>query len=128
MIQRFVEIGEGLSDIYELIEIAKTNKQRIHRMIRLDSTIGNKQVCSVVVVLNPVSPSNFMPFYICREGIPHPEQKESGRYKLIEELVSELNIELCQLVVKHSSEFNEKELYYQYLIGVFRMNKFIPLP
>lgn len=128
MIQRFVEFGEGLSDLYELLQITRTNKERVHRIIRLDSVINGKAVCSIVVVLNPVEPGNYMPCYICREGIPHPSEKETARYKLIEELVEELQVELCQLVVKPSTEFNELNLYYQYLIGVFRMNKYIPLP
>lgn len=128
MIQRFVEFGEGLSDIYELLQIARTNKERIHRVIRLDSIKNGKMVCSIVVVLDPVEPGNYMPCYICREGIPHPDEKKTARYELIENLVEELQLELCQLVVKPSNEFKELQLYYQYLIGVFRMNKYIPVP
>lgn len=128
LIQRFVELGEGFSDLYELLQITRTNKERLHRIIRLDTVIDGKKVCSIVVVLNPVEPGNYMPCYICREGIPHPEERKTGRYTLIDQLVDELKTELCRLVVKPSTEFNELELYYQYLIGVLRMNKFIPNP
>jgi hypothetical protein len=121
MIQRFIEIGEGYSDLYELIEIAKTNNTRVEALLSLETMINNKKVTSAVVILKPVEPSNFQPFYICLEGIP----KGSKRWQLFETLSNELNKEIFKLEVKQSRTFNEKELYYQYIIGVLRMNKMI---
>ncbi|OLO40775.1 methylthioribose kinase [Alkalihalophilus pseudofirmus] len=126
MLQRFIELGEGYSDLYELIEIAKSNQNRLHYLIRLDSTIDGQKVTSLVVALKPVEPGNYMPLYICREGIPQPEWKENKRFTLFETISNELNQEIVQLEVKPSTSFNEKTLYYQYIIGVLRMNHFIP--
>lgn len=119
--QRFIELGEGYSDLYELIEIANTNRHRLESLLTLETTINNKKVTSAVVILKPVEPSNFQPLYICLEGIP----KESKRLQLFEAMASELNIEVFKLEVKPSKTFNEKELYYQYIIGVLRMNRMI---
>ena len=37
MIQRFIELGEGYSDLYELLEIAKTNQERITHMLQFET-------------------------------------------------------------------------------------------
>ncbi|MBU8907135.1 DUF7147 family protein [Desertibacillus haloalkaliphilus] len=126
MIQRFIELGEGLSDLYELIELARTNSNRIHRFIRLNTTINERPVTSLVVVLQPASPGKLQPLYICREGVPQPEWKENKRYNLFAEAASELKQEIVTIDVKPSSVFNERELYYQYLTGILRMNNYIP--
>ncbi|MFV8827032.1 DUF7147 family protein [Alkalihalobacterium sp. APHAB7] len=126
MLQRFIELGEGYSDLYELMEIAKSNHHRIHHLVRLNTTTNNRKMTSLVVVLKPIEPGNYMPLYICREGIPQPEWKENKRFSLFQSLANELNQEIFQLEVKPSDIFNEKQLYYQYLIGVLRLNHFIP--
>ncbi|WP_088104983.1 DUF7147 family protein [Halalkalibacter urbisdiaboli] len=126
MIQRFIELGEGYSDIYELIEIAKSNKDRIHRFLRLDTTVGERKMTSTAVVLNPAAPGNLMPIYICREGIVNPDQKANQRYSLFLDCATDCGQTIHQLEIKNSQKFEEKDLFYQYLIGILRMNRFIP--
>ncbi|MDF1506707.1 methylthioribose kinase [Robertmurraya sp. DFI.2.37] len=126
MIQRFIELGEGYSDIYELIEIAKANKERLLHMMTYHTVIENKEVSSLVVILKPTVPGDFQPLYICREGIPNPNKKPNKRYQLFQQAATELKKEIIELEVKPSVQFSEKELYYQYLIGILRMNRYIP--
>lgn len=126
MIQRFIELGEGYSDIYELIEIAKANKERLLHMMTYHTVIENKEVSSLVVILKPTIPGDFQPLYICREGIPNPNKKPNKRYQLFQQPATELKKEIIELEVKPSVQFSEKELYYQYLIGILRMNRYIP--
>ncbi|WP_100404586.1 DUF7147 family protein [Bacillus solitudinis] len=126
MIQRFIELGEGYSDIYELVEIATQNKHRIHRLIRLETRIGNRNMVSLVVILNPATPGKLMPLYICREGIVSPDEKPNQRYDLFAACAEHCNQVIHQLEVKHSNQFEEATLYYQYLIGILRLNRFIP--
>ncbi|GAA3323027.1 hypothetical protein GCM10020331_045250 [Ectobacillus funiculus] len=38
MIQRFIELGEGYSDLYELLEIAKANRHRLAHMLAFHTT------------------------------------------------------------------------------------------
>jgi hypothetical protein len=125
MIQRFIELGEGYSDIYELIETAKANKQRVSKLIALHTKVNERDVSSIVVIMQPTDPGKFQAMYICREGIPNPNFMENKRYELFEELASYLNKNIIQIDVKPSGMFNELELYYQYLIGIFRLNHYI---
>jgi hypothetical protein len=126
MIQRFIELGEGYSDIYELIEIAKANKHRVSKLIALHSKVNERDVSSIVVIMQPTEPGKFQALYICREGIPNPNFKENKRYELFKELALYLNKDIIQIDVKPSSMFNELELYYQHLIGILRLNHYIP--
>ncbi|WP_017753605.1 DUF7147 family protein [Calidifontibacillus oryziterrae] len=125
MIQRFIELGEGYSDLYELIEIAKTNKHRLLHLMALQTTINNNDVTSLSVILEPTNPGDFQPLYICREGIPNPEKKANKRYELFMQLAEELEKEIITISVRPSIAFAEKELYYQHLIGILRMNHYI---
>ncbi|MDF2039582.1 methylthioribose kinase [Cytobacillus oceanisediminis] len=125
MIQRFIEIGEGYSDIYELIEIARANKHRLSHMAAFHTSIDHKEVTSLAVILKPTDPGGFQPLYICREGIPNPKAAPNKRYELFADAAEDLNKEIIQLTVKPSVIFNEKELYFQYLIGILRLNHYI---
>lgn len=126
MIQRFIELGEGYSDIYELIEIAKSNRHRLSGLFAFHTMKDGKALTSFVVVLHPTDPGDFQPLYICREGIPHPSVKVTKRYELFLNLAKELNQEIIHLDVKPSNFFADLQLYYQHLIGIMRMNRFIP--
>ncbi|MBE3568695.1 MAG: methylthioribose kinase [Bacillales bacterium] len=126
MIQRFIELGEGYSDLYELIEIAKSNQHRLAHLMAFHTAIGEQPATSLVAVLNPTERGEFQPLYICREGIPHPNYKSSQRWNDFKSAASSLGKEIIELDVKPSTFFAEKELFYQYLIGILRMNRYIP--
>lgn len=126
MIQRFIEIGEGYSDIYELIEIAKANQSRLSHLMAFHTSLNNKEVTSLVVVLKPTDPGSFQPLYICREGIPNPNVTPNKRFDLFVQTADELQKEIIQLDIKPSTSFAEKELFYQYVIGILRLNHYIP--
>lgn len=126
MIQRFIELGEGYSDLYELLEIGKSNKHRVSRLLALHATINNNKVTSLVVVMQATTQGDFQPLYICREGIPNPNVTPNKRYELFEGLATELEKNIIEFEVKPSTLFAETGLYYQYLIGILRMNKYLP--
>jgi hypothetical protein len=126
MIQRFIELGEGYSDIYELIETARANKHRVCKLITLHTKVNEKEVSSLVVIMQPTDQGKFQALYICREGIPNPHIKANKRYELFEDLSAYLNKDIIQIDVKPSNIFNELELYYQHLIGILRLNHYIP--
>ncbi|PLT34319.1 methylthioribose kinase [Bacillus sp. V5-8f] len=126
MIQRFIELGEGYSDIYELIEIGKANKSRVARLLALHTNRDGKELTSLLLVLHPTDPGNFQPLYLCREGIPNPNFTPNKRFELFRELAMDLGKDIIELDVKPSSAFSEKELYFQYLTGILRMNRYLP--
>lgn len=126
MIQRFIELGEGYSDLYELLEISRTNRHRLAHLLALHTQTERKSSSSLVAILEPTNPGEFQPLYICREGIPNPHSIKNKRYDMFESLADELGKTIIQLDVKPSTQFAEKELYFQYLIGILRLNHYIP--
>lgn len=125
MIQRFIELGEGYSDIYELVELARTNSNRLHRLLLLKTVTKNREVVSPVVVFKPAGEGNLQPLYISREGIPAKDPSVK-RLQLFEEMSHAIEMPIIPIEVKPSNEFNEKELYYNYIIGILRLNNLIP--
>ena len=126
MNQRFIELGPGYSDLYELLELAKANQDRMNYFLCLKSEGPNGKVMSFVLVMKKSSYGDFIPLYICREGIPVLENKSSKRFEMFEQAAKDQNREVISMEVRHSSTFADTELYYQYLIGILRMNRFLP--
>lgn len=125
MIQRFIELGQGYGDVFELCEIARVNKKRIHRAFVFTSKKEEKEYYSIAIALNPINNANFFPIYTCREGIPKITPV-SQRLTTFLETMEELQIAPVQMEIKHSSNFDDSELYYQYVIGILRLNHLIP--
>ncbi|WP_335870491.1 DUF7147 family protein [Bacillus sp. 2205SS5-2] len=125
MIQRFIELGEGYSDIYELIELTKANQHRVQHLLALHTIVNNRAVCSLVTILKPTIEGEFQPLYTCREGIPSPHELQNKRFQLFEELSQEIGKHIIELEVKSSTQFAETELFYQYLIGILRLNHYL---
>ena len=125
MIQRFIELGEGYSDIYELLEAIKYNHQRVQRLIVLHTKEGEQSKTSLVAVMKMTDPGKFQALYICREGIPDPRVIKNKRYDLFVQASKEYSLSLTEIEVQPSTRFAEKELFYQYLIGILRVNRYI---
>jgi len=126
MIQRFIELGEGYNDIYEWIELLKTNEKRFHHVCIFTSVSKDVKKLSVALILKPVGDSKFTPIYLCREGIKYSATNDSKRMQLIEKTLQERSYSPHRLEVKHSSYFAEPALYHQYLIGLLRLHHILP--
>ena len=70
MIQRFIELGEGYSDLYELIELSTANQYRVVQLIAFHSVVEGEKRTSVAVAMLPASEGNFQAIYICRRAFP----------------------------------------------------------
>ncbi|WP_028782664.1 DUF7147 family protein [Thalassobacillus devorans] len=126
MNQKFIELGEGTSDLYELIAIGDRMSERIKHVMTFATIKKGQPVVSLALVLEPSGSDKFQPIYICREGVPDPEEKKTQRYEMFEALAERLEKSIIPLTVKPSDEFYETALYYQHLIGILRMNRYIP--
>ena len=123
MIQRFIELGEGYGDIYELRELMNSNRSRfMHGFVFTSKDMDGKPVLSVAAAFKPAAEGNFMPIYICREGIP----ADSKRLALFESAVEELGAVAIHMDVKHSSVYADRKFYFSHLISVLRLNHYIP--
>ncbi|WP_342566864.1 methylthioribose kinase [Psychrobacillus sp. FSL K6-4046] len=125
LIQRFIELGEGYGDTFELCELARVNKERIYRAFIFSSPKNGKDYISIAIALKPINDTKFFPIYICREGIPQ-SQPESKRLSTFKETLNELQVEPIKISIKHSSTFADTHLFYQYIIGILRLNHYIP--
>lgn len=127
MIQQFIELGQGYGDVYELIALVDTNKHRFHQaFIFTAKTDDGKPVASLAVAFKPVGESKFMPIYLCREGIPYDEEKLAQRIVVFTEAIQAIERNPVTVELKHSSAFKELALYYQHVIGILRMNNYLP--
>ncbi len=124
--EQFIKLGHGYGDIYELFELMKTNQTRIHNAFLLITEHQGKAVCSFAVALKPAGNSQFMPIYICLEGIPYNPESPSKRLTLFEQNCEVCHVTPIQVAIKHSSHFEEYELYYQYVTGILRLNHLLP--
>ena len=122
MIQRFIELGEGYGDLFELCELIETNQSRIYRTFLFTTNINNKKSHSAAVAFNSVGDSKFMPIYLCREGIP----ESSKRLGLFMDASKKVGFNPVEVEVKPSKTFAEKDLYFHYLTGVLRLNHLLP--
>ncbi|MFA1641482.1 methylthioribose kinase [Chryseomicrobium imtechense] len=125
MIQRFIELGEGYGDVFELCELAKTNKHRILHAFILHGKKNDKKSVSLALALKPAGDVPFIPIYSCREGIPFQEPK-TERQLMFERTMHELDVVPVTLEVKHSSEFGSIDHYHQALIAIMRLNHLLP--
>lgn len=125
MIQKFIELGEGYADIYELIDLGSRMPDRIQHAIAFYSEKNGKPTASLSLVMKPAHKDKFQPIYICREGIPNPHEQPNQRFDLYKKMVEEAGKEVSEFTIKPSNHFPETELFYQHLIGILRMNKFI---
>jgi hypothetical protein len=126
LIQQFIELGQGYGDVYELCELIKTNEHRFHNAFIFTANHNDGMVASLAVAFQPSGESKFMPIYICSEGIPYREEKPSQRIELFKEAVRNIGKQENIFEIKHSSIFSEKNQFYQYLIGILRLNHYIP--
>jgi len=126
MIQRFIELGEGYNDIYEWIELLKTNENRFHHVCIFTSVTNDVKKMSIALILKPVGESKFTPIYFCREGIEYSAESKNKRIQLVEKTLQDRNYTPQRLEVKHSSFFAEPALYHQYLIGLLRLHHVLP--
>lgn len=125
VIQRFIELGQGYSDLYELVTLGHNMQDRVQHVMAFHTQIDNQQRTSVAIIMKPTTPGDFQPIYICTEGIPNPHEKPNKRYELFQQLAEDLEKNVIELTVRPSNYFGEKELFFQHLIGILRMNRYI---
>ncbi|SDJ03944.1 DUF7147 family protein [Salimicrobium halophilum] len=124
MRQKFIELGEGYTDIYELIELGRQMPSRVKGALAFHCEREGKPKSSLALIMAPAD--KFQPIYICREGIPNPHEIPNTRYDLFKRMTEEIGVDIHEYTLKPSTMFPETELYYQYLIGILRSNKELP--
>ncbi|GKV55700.1 hypothetical protein NCCP2222_16470 [Sporosarcina sp. NCCP-2222] len=124
--QRFIELGEGFSDVFELIELMNTNASRLHRTFIFSTATDKGNVISLAAAFHPAGEGHFMPIYICREGILQKGEEMPKRRLLFEQASLQNGCTPIPIDLQHSTAFAEASLYYQYIIGILRLNHLLP--
>ena len=124
--QRFIELGEGFGDVYELCELITSNSHRLHKTFIFSSKTQTGQALSFAAAFEPAKESAFMPIYICREGIKQVDDIKPKRRLLFETAVEQAGSEPVFIELKNSSEFAETALFFQYVTGILRLNHLLP--
>lgn len=121
--QRFIELGEGMGDVFELCELIRSNTSRLHRAFIF--TTGDGGVLSLAAAFTPSGESRFMPIYICREGIP-ADGKESARVTRFRESVTAAGAVPVTVEVRLSKDFSDRDQYFRHILGILRLNHLVP--
>src|SRR5690625_5261277 len=124
MTQRFIKLGEGYGDTYELFTLIESMPKRVEQFLIFNTEKEAGKRRSLAVVFKPTSQGNFQPIYICLEGIPHKE-KEDLRVVEFRRLAEKLNKQVIEMDVPSSTTYYEEDLYYQKLIAILRLNHLI---
>lgn len=119
--QKFIQIGDGYGDIFEMEALIQYNHQRIKSGIYLH-TEGRPS--TFVLVMAPVR-GNFQALYTIFQGIPMTSRNQQ-KYKIINESLEKYNIAKIEMTTRDPDDFYEREQYFQYMLGVLRLNNLIP--
>ncbi|NGP44362.1 methylthioribose kinase [Bacillaceae bacterium SIJ1] len=121
---KVIHLGEGYNDVYELLEVARTNRQRLRHFLTLTATTPEESnpYYSLAMILAPASGARFQPVYICREGIRSLSSKRFADFK---RLAEDLGLPTIELEVKKSDAFYDLAQYDAYLLGALKVNRML---
>ncbi|GAA0460440.1 DUF7147 family protein [Alkalibacillus silvisoli] len=125
--QRFIKLGEGYGDVYELLTLIESMPNRVRHLLAFHTCKDGQDVTSIAAIFNPTSTGHFLPIYICLEGIPAPKEGRSNvRYDAFKELSERIGTELIEIHVQPSTTYHEEVLFFQQLTAVLRLNHLLP--
>lgn len=118
--QKFIVLGHGYSEIFELKALLEYNHKRVNKAIFFHHEDAPS---SFSLIMNPVE-KDFQALYTILRGLRNgPEGK---MYEMIRELCELYDIQVVEMTARDPKDFHEEELFFQYIIGVLRLNHIIP--
>ena len=115
MKQSFIKIGEGLTDLFEFTTLIEYNHKRINRIVYFHTPHSEKQLSSVAIIMNPTAEKHFQAMYIMTNALKYP-------YPAAENY----DIPVVGIDVQPPDVYPDLELYFNYLISVLRLQRWIP--
>mgnify|MGYP006879744937 CR=1 FL=1 len=119
--QKFIRLGDGYGDIFELEALIEYNHQRIKSGIYLHV---EDEPSTFVLIMEPVR-GNFQALYTIYRGILMTTRHQQ-KYKIINESLEKYNIQKVEMTTRTPADFYDSEQYFQYMIGVLRLNHLLP--
>ncbi|MHC0552734.1 DUF7147 family protein [Salinicoccus sp. CNSTN-B1] len=121
MMQKFIVLGEGYGDVFELEAIIEHNHHRIDKGIFLHA---DARPATFVLVMKPVR-GNFQALYTIYQGVPYKEGS-GKKYQMISEWCTAHDLPIIEFKTRDPEDFHDKEQFFQYITGVLRLNNLIP--
>ena len=118
--QKFITMGEGYLEIFELQALIDYNHERVQHAIFLNN---DKTPATFLLVMKPVE-QNLQAIYTIYNGIVYNDG-QGKKYQLIKSWCEEKNLNIVEFSTKSPEEFYEREQFYQYLTGILRLNHLI---
>lgn len=127
MTQRFIQLGEGYGDVFELITLIEHMPQRVKHLYAFHTIKNGEERTSLAASFEPTTTGNFQPIYICLEGIPRPKEGEpNSRFDRFKQLAEKNQYHLIEMDVPSSDHYHEIHLYFNQLISILRLNHLLP--
>ena len=118
--QKFILLGNGYSEIFAVQALIEYNHTRIDKAVFIHHEDAPS---TFVLIMKPVE-KNFQALYTILRGLRKGHEGEM--YNIICKWLDDKNIQKIDMSSRDPRDFHEEELYYQYIIGVLRLNHIIP--
>lgn len=119
--QKFITLGEGYGDIFELETLIEYNHPRIVRGLFLHS---GSTPSTFLLVMSPVR-GNFQAIYTIYQGVP-VRDGTGKKYDMINSWCTGKDIPVTEMTSRNPDDFHEREQFYRYITGVLRLNHLLP--
>ncbi|SCS48192.1 DUF7147 family protein [Staphylococcus caeli] len=126
MKQSFIKLGEGLTDLFEFNTLIEYNHQRIQHIVFFHSPKFENQRSSVAIIMQPTSEQHFQAMYIMVNAIQYPYPTTNKKFDLIQNQAAQFHVDVKEVDVQPPHTFHDNELYFNYLISVLRLQRWIP--
>lgn len=126
MKQAFIQLGEGLTDLFEFTTLIEYNHARIEHIVYFHTPIFDKQLSSVAIIMKPTQGQHFQAMYIMVNAVKYPYPYSNKKFNLINEQAARFNIDVKEIDVQPPEHFHSNSIYFNYLISVLRLQRWIP--
>ena len=126
MKQSFIVLGEGLTDLFEFTTLIDYNHPRIDKIIYFHSPQTEKQLSSVAIVMQPTEGNYFQAMYMMMNAVKYPYPDSNKKFEMINNKAEAYDIPVLGIDVQPPEAFHDNDLYFNYLISVLRLQRWIP--
>lgn len=124
--QSFIVLGEGLTDLFEFQALIEYNHPRIAHIVCFHTPLSDAQKSSVAIIMEPTRERHFQAMYIMMNAFPYPYPNSNKKFELITQWANDYNITVKGVDVQPSDAYYTQDAYFQYLISVLRLQRWIP--
>lgn len=126
MKQSFIKLGEGLTDLFEFNTLIEYNSERIDHIVYFHTSTFKVGPSSVAIIMKPTSDNHFQAMYIMVNALNYPYPTPNKKFEMINEQAKQYNVNIKEVDVQPSENYHDIELYFNYLISVLRLQRWIP--